>query len=90
MDRGSFNGPGGPHRRWVVRAAAGASMPAGLMLRSKTRFGFLSETSVLKLNRSGLAQSGLAVGTVTARALEPDPGRFAGITVTLERSRSTG
>jgi M6 family metalloprotease-like protein len=84
MDRGSFNGPGGPHRRWVVPAAAGASMPAGLMLRSKTRFGFLSETSVLKLNRSGLAQSGLAIGTVTARAVEPGPGRFAGITVTLD------
>src|ERR1035437_9750233 len=24
MDRGSFNGPGGPHRRWVVPAAEGA------------------------------------------------------------------
>ena len=35
MDRGSFNGPGGPHRRWVVPAAEGAAMPAGLMLRSK-------------------------------------------------------
>src|SRR5581483_4042585 len=31
MDRGSFNGPGGPHRRWVVPASEGASMPAGLM-----------------------------------------------------------
>ena len=37
MDRGSFNGPGGPHRRWVVPAAEGASMPAGLMLRSNVR-----------------------------------------------------
>ena len=33
MDRGSFNGPGGPHRRWVVPANEGASMPAGFTLR---------------------------------------------------------
>ena len=31
MDRGGFNGPGGPHRRWVVPAAEGAAMPAGLI-----------------------------------------------------------
>ena len=55
MDRGSFNGPGGPHRRWVVPAAEGASMPAGLMLRSKIRFNFLPDSAVLKLTRSGLA-----------------------------------
>ena len=34
MDRGSFNGPGGPHRRWVVPPTEGAAMPAGLTLRS--------------------------------------------------------
>ena len=39
MDRGSFNGPGGPHRRWVVPAAEGAAMPAGLMLRNRLRDG---------------------------------------------------
>lgn len=84
MDRGSFNGPGGPHRRWVVPAAEGASMPAGLMLRSKIKFGFVSDASVLKLNRNGLAGSGLAVGTVTSRAADPGPGGLAGITVTLD------
>ena len=35
MDRGSFNGPGGPHRRWVVPPAEGAAMPAGLMVRNR-------------------------------------------------------
>jgi len=84
MDRGSFNGPGGPHRRWVVPAAEGASMPAGLMLRSRIRFHFLSDDSVLKLTRSGLAQSGLALATVTARAVDPRPGEFAGVTVAMD------
>ncbi len=84
MDRGSFNGPGGPHRRWVVPAAEGASMPAGLMLRSRILFKFLKEGTVLELTRSGLAASGLAVGTVVARAAEPAPGQLAGITVRLD------
>jgi M6 family metalloprotease-like protein len=84
MDRGSFNGPGGPHSRWVVPATQGASMPAGLMLRSKVRFQFLKEAEVLKLTRSGLAASGLVVANVTARAVEPVAGGFAGIMVTLD------
>jgi M6 family metalloprotease-like protein len=84
MDRGSFNGPGGPHRRWVVPAAEGASMPAGLMLRSRISFGFLREDTVLALNRDGLARTGLTVGKVVARAVDPGPGELAGITVRLD------
>ena len=59
-------------------------MPAGLMLRSKIRFGFLREGTVLELNRNGLARTGLAVGTVVARAVDPPPGELAGITVRLD------
>jgi M6 family metalloprotease-like protein len=84
MDRGSFNGPGGPHSRWQVPAIAGASMPAGLMLRSKLKFEFLTDQQVLKLNRSELAQSGLAVAKVTARAVDPGPDSFAGVLVALD------
>lgn len=84
MDRGSFNGPGGPHQRWVVPAAAGASMPAGFMLRNRLRYGWLRPEQVLQLTRSGLAQSGLAVATVTARAVDPRRGELAGVTVTLD------
>ncbi len=84
MDRGSFNGPGGPHRRWVVPAAEGASMPAGLMLRSRVKFSFLEERQVLKLNRSELARSGLAVATIAARAVDPGPDAVAGIIVNLD------
>jgi M6 family metalloprotease-like protein len=84
MDRGSFNGPGGPHRRWVVPPTEGAAMPAGLMLRSKLLHDFLPEKAVLHLNRNGLAQSGLAVGRVVARAFEAGSGQLSGITVTLD------
>jgi len=84
MDRGSFNGPGGPHRRWVVPPTEGAFMPAGFMLRSRMRLGFVRQENVLKLNRNGLAESGLAVATITARAVDPGPTGLAGITVTLD------
>jgi len=86
VDRGSFNGPGGPHSRWVVPATQGASMPAGLMLRNKIKFEFVRPESVLKLTRNGLAGSGLAVATITARAVDPGPNGLAGITVTLDGS----
>ncbi|HUU04406.1 MAG TPA: peptidase M6 [Patescibacteria group bacterium] len=84
MDRGSFNGPGGPHRRWVVPAAEGAAMPAGFMLRNRLRFGFVSEAEVLQLGRDGLACSGLVVAEIAARAVAPAPGRLAGIIVRLD------
>jgi M6 family metalloprotease-like protein len=84
MDRGCFNGPGGPHRRWVVPDSEGASMPAGLMLRSRIRFGFVPPPEVLKLSRNGLAASGLAVAEIMARAVPPAPGQVAGITVRLD------
>jgi M6 family metalloprotease-like protein len=84
MDRGSFNGPGGPHSRWVVPATQGASMPAGLMLRSKVKFEFLKDSDVLNLTRSGLTASGVAIANVTARAVEPAANAYAGITVALD------
>jgi hypothetical protein len=84
MDRGSFNGPGGPHMRWVVPANMGAGMPAGLMLRNRMVNGFISKNQVLTLSREDLAKSGPVVATVTARAVEPLPGTFAGIIVRLD------
>jgi len=84
MDRGSFNGPGGPHMRWVVPPAMGAAMPAGLMLRNRMVNGFITEGQVLTLSRDGLALSGPVVAEVTARAAEPGPGTRAGIIVRLD------
>jgi M6 family metalloprotease-like protein len=84
MDRGCFNGPGGPHMRWVVPPTMGAAMPAGLMLRNRMINGFLSEKQVLTLSREDLASSGPVVASITARAVEPLPGTFAGIIVRLD------
>jgi M6 family metalloprotease-like protein len=84
MDRGSFNGPGGPHMRWVVPPIRGAAMPAGLMLRNRLDNGFIDTTQVLMLSRDGLERSGPVVARVTARAVEPRPGEYAGIIVRLD------
>jgi len=84
MDRGCFNGPGGPHMRWVVPPTHGAAMPAGLMVKNRMENGFLTEEHVLTLSREGLARSGLAVARVTARAVDPLPGTYAGMIVRLD------
>jgi M6 family metalloprotease-like protein len=87
LDRGSFNGPGGPHNRWEVPAQFGASMGAEQTLRNKIGMGFVPYASVLRLNRDGLAQSGLAVADVIARAVNADPlpqNVLAGVQVSLD------
>jgi len=84
MDRGCFNGPGGPHMRWVVPPAMGAAMPAGLMLRNRMVNRFVTEEQVFSLSREGLAKSGLAVANITSRAVEPLPGSWAGVIVRLD------
>lgn len=84
MDRGSFNGPGGPHKRWVVPPAQGAAMPAGLMVRNRLENKFIDESELLTLGREGLTKTGLAVAEVTARAVDPLPGTCAGIVVRLD------
>jgi M6 family metalloprotease-like protein len=84
MDRGSFNGPGGPHRRFVLPPVEGGSMSAGLMLRQRLMFSFVDTASVLFLNRDGLAETGLAVARVTARAIDPPANTVAGIVVRLD------
>lgn len=84
MDRGSFNGPFGPHRRFALPPNEGGSMSAGLMLRQRLQFGFVDTSQVLMLNREGLAKSGIAVIDVTARAVDPIPGTVAGISIRLD------
>ncbi len=84
MDRGSFNGPGGPHMRWVVPATMGAAMPAGLMLRNRIANGFLTRNQVLTISRDSLAKTGSVVATITARAVEPAEDEYAGIIVRLD------
>lgn len=84
MDRGCFNGPGGPHRRWVVPPVAGAAGPPGLMLRNRMACGLVREGELLTLSREGLTKSGLIVAEVTARAFDPLPGTYTGINIRLD------
>jgi M6 family metalloprotease-like protein len=84
MDRGSFNGPGGPHMRWVVPPIAGASMPAGLMIRNRLVNGFITEDDLITVSRDGLGSSGPVIARITARAVEPLPGEYAGMIVRLD------
>jgi M6 family metalloprotease-like protein len=87
MDRGSFNGPGGPHSRWKVPADAGGSMSAGIMLRNRLAWGFVDSSQVLLLRRSDLAKSGLAVAHVMTRVVDPLPGTLNGIHIRLDSVR---
>src|SRR4029079_11799055 len=83
LSRGTFNGPGGPHSRWIIPPTGGASMGAQHMLRNKIKLAMVDERNVLRLNREALAQSGLVVATVTARAFQPGGDSLSGINVAL-------
>ena len=67
MSRGSFNGPGGPHTRWMVPSTLGASAPSHHMLRNKIKQGFLSEDQYLQLDREELVVTGPVFTDVLAR-----------------------
>ena len=89
MDRGSFNGPGGHHMRWVVPANMGAWMPAGLMLRNKIAANILPGSQVLDLDRDALADTGLVVAEVVTRAVDPgDSGQLSGIKINYSPDRT--
>ncbi|MFF4419004.1 M6 family metalloprotease domain-containing protein [Streptosporangium sp. NPDC001559] len=81
LSRGSFNGPGGPHSRWLIPPTSGGSMGAQHMLRNKIKLEMVDERNVLRLSRDALAQSGLVVARVTARAVQPGPRDLSGVNI---------
>ena len=81
LSRGTFNGPGGPHSRWLIPPTAGSSMGAQHMLRNKIKLGIVDEKNVLRLSREALAESGMVVATVRAREIEPGPRDLSGINI---------
>jgi M6 family metalloprotease-like protein len=84
LDRGTFNGPGGPHSRWLIPGTAGSSMGAQHMLRNKIKLGIVDERNVLRLSRDALAGSGLVVMRVTARAVQPGANGLTGVNVLMD------
>ena len=92
MDRGSFNGPGGPFERYTIPPSGGATMGSEHMLRNKIRMGFTPASEVFTIARGQLDGQ----GTVTARILEresppatTDPNLYSGLRVTMGTDRST-
>ena len=83
MSRGSFNGPGGQHTRWQIPPTQGAALGAQHNLRNKRFLNFIGDDDILRLNRDGLAQTGLAVAEVKAREVEPN-GDLAGVRIDLD------
>ncbi|RKQ91500.1 M6 family metalloprotease-like protein [Solirubrobacter pauli] len=83
MGRGSSNGPGGPHTRWLVPPTQGGALGAQHAVHNKRALGFLSGGDVLRLRRSELAATGLVVVEVKAREVAPDGDRI-GIDVALD------
>ncbi|WP_433240979.1 M6 family metalloprotease domain-containing protein [Streptosporangium sp. CA-135522] len=81
LSRGSFNGPGGPHSRWMIPPTGGGSMGAQHMLRNKIKLEMVDERNVLRLSREALAQSGLVVAKVTARSVQPGPDDLSGVNI---------
>ena len=83
MGRGSSNGPGGPHTRWLVPPTQGGALGAQHAVVNKRALGFLDDRDVLRLRRSELAESGPAVVEVKARELAPN-GDTLGVDVELD------
>jgi hypothetical protein len=83
MSRGSFNGPGGQHTRYQIPPTQGGALGAQHNLRNKRFLNFITDNDILRLNRNGLAQSGLAVADVKAREVQPN-GDLSGVRVNLD------
>ncbi|WP_246075021.1 M6 family metalloprotease domain-containing protein [Nonomuraea terrae] len=84
LSRGSFNGPGGPHSRWVIPPVAGASMGAQHMLRNKIDLQMVDEQNVLRLSREALDESGLVTAKVLARVVQPGQDELSGINISFD------
>lgn len=67
LSRGSFNGPGGPHMRWLVPATQGATMGSQHPLRDKIKLGVIDPDQYLNITREGLGASGMVTVHVVAR-----------------------
>ncbi len=84
MSRGSFNGPGGQHTRWIIPPTTGGSLGSMHNLRNKRFLNFITDNELLRLNRDGLKASGIAVADVTAREKQPTAGEITGVQVALD------
>ncbi|KAH8602309.1 M6 family metalloprotease domain-containing protein [Bisporella sp. PMI_857] len=88
LDRGTFNGPGGPHSRWKIPALEGSSMGSLHTVRDKTQLGLIGPESVLELSREALPSSGLVLAKITARSVDPGTSRIIGLHISISADLS--
>ncbi|KAF1997825.1 M6 family metalloprotease [Amniculicola lignicola CBS 123094] len=88
LDRGSFNGPGGPHSRWQIPPVQGASMGSLHTVRDKIQIGLATMNEVLQISSTALATSGLVVAEVIARSVDPGDDALIGLNITMPSDRS--
>lgn len=84
LSRGTFNGPGGTHERWMVPNKGAAGMGSQFTLRNKMRLNMLDNEQVAHLTTDELADNGLARATVSARAVNRTD-RLAGFNIALSQ-----
>ena len=84
MSRGSFNGPGGQHVRYLIPPTQGEALGSQHNVRNKRVLNFLTDADLLRLNRDGLKTSGMAVADVTARETAPTGGEISGVNIALD------
>ncbi|MBB6451284.1 M6 family metalloprotease-like protein [Geomicrobium halophilum] len=89
MSRGAFNGPGGPHTRWMIPATEGSSAPSHHMLRNKIKQDFVTEgEDYLEIDRDDLAAEGPVFQDILARAVPSGPefnrDELHGINITMD------
>lgn len=84
LSRGTFNGPGGTHQRWLVPNKGAAGMGSQFTLRNKMRLDMLDDQQVAQLTTDELADNGLARATVSARSVNRAD-RTAGFNIALSQ-----
>src|SRR6201999_108068 len=80
----TFNGPGGPPPRFMIPPTQGSSLGSQHNIRNKRFLNFVGDSDLMRLNRNGLATSGVAVADVTAREVPHSAGDVAGVRIELD------
>lgn len=82
LSRGTFNGPGGTHERWMIPNQGASGMGSQFTLRNKMRLDMVDAEQVVELSTDEIADAGLARATVSARSVNRTD-RLAGFNVVL-------
>lgn len=85
LSRGSFNGPGGPHKRWHIPSLQGGALGSLHTLRDKNVLGVLTEEQLTTVSSEEIEEAGVIVAQLTARSVDSG---LMGIRVNMDGDRS--